>query len=131
MCAVFSPIRASKGRHGLSELGSDMVNAVTGPDHDSVLLIFSNPHIVAEVRAPSRVVWAYGEDRSSQRAALEFLRGTRFGPHPESYGRTAKIDRASGLRWSSFGERGQRRAACPYRCRNKREHLARVLRISG
>jgi beta-glucosidase-like glycosyl hydrolase len=80
VCAVFSPIRASKGRHGLSELGSDMVNAVTGPDHDSVLLIFSNPHIVAEVRAPSRVVWAYGEDRSSQRAALEFLRGTRPAP---------------------------------------------------
>ncbi len=80
VCAVFSPIRASKGRHGLSALGSDAVNGVTGPDRDSVLLILSNPHIVAQVRAPSRVVWAYGEDRSSQRAALEFLRGTRPAP---------------------------------------------------
>lgn len=80
VCAALSPIRASKGRPGLSALGSDAVNAVTGPDRDSVLLIFSNPHIVAQVRAPSRVVWAYGEDPSSQRAALEFLRGTRAAP---------------------------------------------------
>lgn len=80
VCAVLSPIRASKGRPGLSVLGGEVVNAVTGPDRDSVLLIFSNPHIVAQVRAPSRVVWAYGEDPSSQRAALEFLRGTRPAP---------------------------------------------------
>jgi beta-glucosidase-like glycosyl hydrolase len=80
VCAVLSPIRASKGRHGLSDLGCDAVNAVTGPGRDTVLLIFSNPHIVAQVRAPSRVVWAYGEDPSSQRAALEFLRGTRPAP---------------------------------------------------
>jgi beta-N-acetylhexosaminidase len=80
VCSVFSPIRAAKGRPGLSELGRDAVNAVTGTDRDSVLLIFSNPHIVAQVRAPSRVVWAYGEDQSSQRAALEFLRGTQPAP---------------------------------------------------
>ncbi len=80
VCAVLSPIRAAKGRPGLSELGREAVNAVTGPDRDSVLLIFSNPHIVAQVRAPSRVVWAYGEDRWSQRAALEFLRGTWPAP---------------------------------------------------
>jgi hypothetical protein len=79
-CAVFSPIRASKGRHGLSELGGHAVNTVCAPDRESVLLIFSNPHIVAQVWAPSRVVWAYGEDPSSQRAALAYLRGTRSAP---------------------------------------------------
>ena len=77
VCGVFSPIRAAKGRHGLSELGRQAVNAVTETDGDSFLLIFSNPHIVAQVRAPSRVVWAYGEDPSCQRAALAFLRGTQ------------------------------------------------------
>jgi beta-N-acetylhexosaminidase len=80
VCAVFNPIRASKGRQGLSELGSRAVRAVCGPDRESVLLIFSSPHIVAQVWAPSRIVWAYGEDPSSQRAALAFLRGTRAAP---------------------------------------------------
>jgi hypothetical protein len=74
-CAVFSPIRAWKGRAGLSELGRDAVEAACGPAREAVLLIFSNPRIVREIRAPSRVVWAYGEDAASQRAALAFLRG--------------------------------------------------------
>ncbi|HKY60224.1 MAG TPA: glycoside hydrolase family 3 N-terminal domain-containing protein, partial [Gemmatimonadota bacterium] len=74
-CAVFSPIRAWKGRAGLSELGRLAVEAACGPAREAVLLIFSNPRIVREIRAPSRVVWAYGEDAASQRAALAFLRG--------------------------------------------------------
>jgi len=74
-CAVFSPIRAWKGRAGLSELGREAVEAACGPAREPVLLIFSNPRIVREIRAPSRVVWAYGEDAASQRAALAFLRG--------------------------------------------------------
>ena len=74
-CAVFSPIRAWKGRAGLSELGREAVEAACGPAGEAVLLIFSNPRIVREIRAPSRVVWAYGEDAASQRAALAFLRG--------------------------------------------------------
>lgn len=74
-CAVFSPVRAWKGRAGLSELGRETVEAACGPAGEAVLLIFSNPRIVREIRAPSRVVWAYGEDAASQRAALAFLRG--------------------------------------------------------
>ncbi|MGH7588483.1 MAG: glycoside hydrolase family 3 N-terminal domain-containing protein, partial [Gemmatimonadota bacterium] len=74
-CAVFSPIRAWKGRAGLSEAGREAVEAACGPAAEAVLLIFSNPRIVREIRAPSRVVWAYGEDAASQRATLAFLRG--------------------------------------------------------
>lgn len=74
-CAVFSPIRAWKGRAGLSELGREAVAAACGPAREAVLLIFSNPRIVSEVQAPSRVVWTYGEDAASQRAAVAFLRG--------------------------------------------------------
>jgi len=74
-CAVFSPIRAWKGRAGLSELGREAADAACGPAREAVLLIFSNPRIVREIRAPSRVVWAYGEDAACQRAALAFLRG--------------------------------------------------------
>lgn len=74
-CAVFSPVRAWKGRAGLSERGRDAVEAACGGAAEACLLIFSNPHIVSEVGAPSRVVWAYGEDAASQRAAVAFLRG--------------------------------------------------------
>lgn len=74
-CAVFSPIRAWKGRAGLSEPGREAVEAACGAAREAVLLIFSNPRIVRQIRAPSRVVWAYGEDAASQRAAMAFLRG--------------------------------------------------------
>ena len=74
-CAVFSPIRAWEGRAGVSELGREAVEAACDPAREAVLLIFSNPRIVREIRAPSRVVWAYGEDAACQRAALAFLRG--------------------------------------------------------
>lgn len=74
-CAVFSPVRAAKGRAGLSDPALRAVEAALAETRESVLLIFSNPRIVAEVGAPSRVVWTYGEDPSSQRAAVAFLRG--------------------------------------------------------
>jgi beta-N-acetylhexosaminidase len=76
-CAVFSPIRAWKNRPGLSAKGRAAVDAVLGPAAESVLIVFSNPRIVREVQAPSRIVWTYGEDAASQRAAVAFLRGAR------------------------------------------------------
>ena len=51
------------------------MEAACGAAREAVLLIFSNPRIVRQIRAPSRVVWAYGEDAASQRAAMAFLRG--------------------------------------------------------
>lgn len=74
-CAVFSPIRAWKGRAGLSETGRMAVEAASADADEACLLIFSNPRIVDDVGAPSRVVWTYGEDAASQRAAVAFLRG--------------------------------------------------------
>jgi len=76
-CAVFSPIRAWKNRPGLSPAGRDAVEAVLSAAEESVLIVFSNPRIVEEVRPPSRIVWAFGEDAASQRAAVSFLRGAR------------------------------------------------------
>lgn len=75
VCALFSPIRAWKGRPGLSRLGRSAVAAACGQASEAVLLNFSNPNIVREIEAPSRNVWAYGEDAASQSAAIGFLRG--------------------------------------------------------
>lgn len=76
-CAVFSPVRAWKGRPGLSAEGRAAAEAACGEAREAVLLNLSNPRIVGEIDAPSRVVFTYGEDPASQRAALAFLRGAR------------------------------------------------------
>jgi beta-N-acetylhexosaminidase len=76
-CAVFSPVRAWKNRPGLSLAGRAAVEAALSAAEESVLIVFSNPRIVEEVRPPSRTVWAFGEDAASQRAAVSFLRGAR------------------------------------------------------
>lgn len=75
VCAVFNPVRAWKGRAGLSTVARSIVEAACEAADEAVLILFSDPRIVANVRAPDRVVWAYGEDAACQRAAVSFLRG--------------------------------------------------------
>jgi beta-N-acetylhexosaminidase len=75
-CAVFSPVRAWKGRAGLSAAAREAVKVATAEASEAVLILFSNPRIVNELEAPSRVVWTHGEAPASQRAALDFLRGS-------------------------------------------------------
>jgi beta-glucosidase-like glycosyl hydrolase len=75
-CAVFSPVRAWKGRPGLSAAAREAVRVATADASEAVLIVFSNPRIVRELEAPSRIVWTHGEAPASQRAALDFLRGS-------------------------------------------------------
>lgn len=83
-CAVFSPVRAWKGRAGLSYAAREAVRVATADASEAVLIVFSNPRIVHELEAPSRIVWTHGEAPASQRAALDFLRGSlpAFGRLP-------------------------------------------------
>ncbi len=76
-CAVFNPVRAWKGRAGLSPAAADVVRAALSEAAAPLLLIFSNPVNINGLDTPSGVVWGYGEDPASQRAALAFLRGGR------------------------------------------------------
>ena len=75
-CAVFSPVRAWKGRAGLSAAAREAIRVATADASEAVLIVFSNPRIVSEIEAPSRVVWTHGEAPASQRAAIDFLRGS-------------------------------------------------------
>lgn len=75
-CAVFSPVRAWKGRAGLSAAAREAIRVATADASEAVLIVFSNPRIVREIEAPSRVVWTHGEAPASQRAAIDFLRGS-------------------------------------------------------
>lgn len=75
-CAVFSPVRAWKGRAGLSAAAREAVRVATADASEAVLIVFSNPRIVRELEVASRIVWTYGEAPASQRAALDFLRGS-------------------------------------------------------
>lgn len=74
-CAVFNPVRAWKGRAGLSPQARAVVEAACSAAAEAALILFSNPRIVEEIDVPSHVVWCYGEDGPSQRAAVSFLRG--------------------------------------------------------
>jgi hypothetical protein len=75
-CAVFSPVRAWKGRAGLSAAAREAVRVAMADASEAVLIVFSNPRIVSQLEAQSRVVWTLGEAPASQRAALDFLRGS-------------------------------------------------------
>jgi beta-glucosidase-like glycosyl hydrolase len=75
-CAIFSPVRAWKGRAGLSAAARETVRVATAGASEAVLIVFSNPRIVSELDAPARVVWTHGEAPASQRAAIDFLRGS-------------------------------------------------------
>ncbi len=75
-CAIFSPVRAWKGRAGLSAAAREAARAATSQARESVLILLSNPRIVSELPAKSRIVWTFGEAAASQRAALDFLRGS-------------------------------------------------------
>lgn len=75
-CAVFSPVRAWKGRAGLSAAAREVVRVATADASEAVLIVFSNPRIVSELEAPPCVVWTLGEAPASQRAAIDFLRGS-------------------------------------------------------
>ncbi|HET6361971.1 MAG TPA: hypothetical protein VFH11_07935, partial [Gemmatimonadota bacterium] len=75
-CAVFSPVRAWKGRAGLSAAAREAVRVAIADASEAVLIVFSNPRIVSELEVPSSVVWTLGEAPASQRAAIDFLRGS-------------------------------------------------------
>jgi beta-N-acetylhexosaminidase len=75
-CAIFSPVRAWKGRAGLSAAAREAARAALTEARESVLILLSNPRIVSELPATSRIVWTHGEAAASQRAALDFLRGS-------------------------------------------------------
>jgi beta-glucosidase-like glycosyl hydrolase len=75
-CAVFSPVRAWKGRAGLSAAAREAIRVATADASEAVLIVFSNPRIVNELQAPPCVVWTHGEAPASQRAAIDFLRGS-------------------------------------------------------
>jgi hypothetical protein len=83
-CAIFSPVRAWKGRAGLSAAAREAVRVATADAAEAVLIVFSNPRIVDELAAPERVVWTHGEAPACQRAAIDFLRGSlpSFGRLP-------------------------------------------------
>jgi beta-N-acetylhexosaminidase len=75
-CAVFSPVRAWKGRAGLTAAARGAIETVVGEAREAILILFSNPHIVNELQAPPRVVWTHGEAPACQRAVVDFLRGS-------------------------------------------------------
>ncbi|MFN2433582.1 MAG: glycoside hydrolase family 3 N-terminal domain-containing protein [Gemmatimonadota bacterium] len=75
LLAHFSPIRAWKGRAGLSAAARSYARAVFESRPDAGLLSFSSPFILGELPPPRAALFAFGEAAECQVAVGEVLAG--------------------------------------------------------
>jgi beta-glucosidase-like glycosyl hydrolase len=77
--ALYSDIRAWKGRPGISAAAQARVREVTAEHPDAVLLLFSHPRLAVEVPAPKHVLAAWGGEGIMQEAVVAWLTGEKDG----------------------------------------------------
>lgn len=73
--AWFSPIRAWKGRAGMSPAAHTLTSALFAARPDSSLISFSSPFILRELPPPRAALFAFGEAAACQTAIGEVLAG--------------------------------------------------------
>jgi beta-glucosidase-like glycosyl hydrolase len=79
LIALYSDIRAWKGRPGISPAARARVREVTERHPDAVLLLFSHPRLAGEVPTPRHVLCAWGGEAIMQEAVVTWLTGTTGG----------------------------------------------------
>jgi hypothetical protein len=77
--ALYSDIRAWKGRPGISAAAQARVREVTERHPDAVLLLFSHPRLAVEVPTPKHVLAAWGGEGIMQEAVVAWLTGAKDG----------------------------------------------------
>ncbi|HEY9857325.1 MAG TPA: glycoside hydrolase family 3 N-terminal domain-containing protein [Stenomitos sp.] len=75
ICAVFSTVKAWKGRIDLSSEHAALLNRLRDEGHPLYLVSFSNPYIARQVPRTEAFLCAYSDHPASQRAALAALAG--------------------------------------------------------
>jgi hypothetical protein len=73
--ALYSDIRAWKGRPGISAAARDRVREVTGTSPDATVLLFSHPRLAAEVPTARHLLAAWGGEGIMQEAVAAWLTG--------------------------------------------------------
>jgi beta-glucosidase-like glycosyl hydrolase len=77
--ALYSDIRAWKGRPGISAAAQARVREVTAEFPDATVLLFSHPRLAAEIPSARHVVAMWGGEGIMQEAAVAWLTGTEGG----------------------------------------------------
>ena len=73
--AVYSDIRAWKGRPGISAAARDRVREVTEASPDATVLLFSHPRLAAELPTARHLLAAWGGEGIMQEAVAAWLTG--------------------------------------------------------
>jgi beta-glucosidase-like glycosyl hydrolase len=79
LVAVFSDIRAWKGRPGISAAARERVRETTSDAPDATVLLFSHPRLAAELPTARHLLAAWGGEALMQEAAVAWLTGARGG----------------------------------------------------
>ena len=79
LVAVYSDIRAWKGRPGISEAAQEKVREVTDRHPDATVILFSHPRLAGELPTARHLLAAWGGEALMQEAVVAWLTGTRGG----------------------------------------------------
>lgn len=79
LVAVYSDIRAWKGRPGISAAAQERVRAITGAHPDATVLLFSHPRLAHELPTARNLLACWGGEAIMQQAAVAWLTGARGG----------------------------------------------------
>ncbi|HEX2094471.1 MAG TPA: glycoside hydrolase family 3 N-terminal domain-containing protein [Longimicrobiaceae bacterium] len=76
LVALYSDIRAWKGRPGISAAARERVREVTGADPEATVLLFSHPRLAGELPTARHLLAAWGGESLMQEAVVAHLTGT-------------------------------------------------------
>jgi beta-glucosidase-like glycosyl hydrolase len=79
LVAVYSDIRAWKGRPGISAAAREKVRAITEAHPDATVVLFSHPRLAHELPTARNLLAAWGGEAIMQQAAVAWLTGTKDG----------------------------------------------------
>ena len=79
LIALYSDIRAWKGRPGISAAARERVRVLTTAHPDATVVLFSHPRLAGEIAGARHVLAAWGGEALMQQAAVAWLVGAREG----------------------------------------------------
>ncbi|HYR06693.1 MAG TPA: glycoside hydrolase family 3 N-terminal domain-containing protein [Longimicrobium sp.] len=77
--ALYSDIRAWKGRPGISDAAQERVRAITAEHPDATVILFSHPRLSADIPTAKNLLACWGGEAIMQEAAVAWLTGQRGG----------------------------------------------------
>jgi beta-glucosidase-like glycosyl hydrolase len=77
--ALYSDIRAWKGRPGISAAAKERVRAITAEHPDATVILFSHPRLAADIPTAKHLLAGWGGEAIMQEAAVAWLTGQRGG----------------------------------------------------